>query len=835
MTQNAAHQNVTSSEIQETPDFLYDEQDPPPSYAEAVLDDGRVEIDLDSRLCRSLSLLVPRIQQAATAASASETPPYTETSRPIVKLNIVIQVVGSRGDVQPFIALGQELQKYGHRVRLATHDCFSDFVRQSSLEFFSIGGDPTELMAYMVKNPGLMPSMKSLRAGDVQAKRKMVAEMLVGCWRSCIEPDPQSSRPFVADAIIGNPPSFAHIHCAQALRIPVHLMFTMPWTVTKAFSHPLANIVNKGKLGQGQETANFVSHIAVEWITWQGLGDIVNNWRRSTLGLEPVPFSEGPLLAENLKIPCTYCWSPALVPKPADWGQHIVEDVCGFFFREPSPYTPPKQLDNFLLSGTPPIYIGFGSIVIDDPDRLTQILLEAVRKVGVRAIISKGWSKLGQNIDSDPNVFFLGDCPHEWLFQKVSAVIHHGGAGTTACGLLSGRPTAVVPFFGDQQFWGDMVAEAGAGPKPIPQRTLDSDNLAEAIRVCLTDSARTAARGISERMKSESGVRRAVASFHANLPSQDMACDVLADQPATWVMKKKPRAKLSKTAAGILVRQSKLRWADLKPCDTKVTEIELRRWDPVTAVTSSVMGLGIQLAGSATDIAWKPYQAFSRPSEPKSGRSSSIVQEGSSADGDSVHSASRSDLQPATSKSRSMPDARTFGNAAIGAASGVGGLVKHSTKAVFQDVPLAVAEGMRNAPRLYGGEVYEPGVVRDWKSGGIVAAKNFGHGLFEGIGGLVTTPIKEGKKHGAAGAALGVGKGVLNLVTKTSSGSFGLLAFTTQGIYKSMHTAIHSTTRKAVREARIMESEYEAHFMATESELNSVNRNLTVLFGSSNP
>lgn len=270
MTQNAAHQNVTSSEPQETPDFLYDEQDPPPSYAEAVLDDGRVEIDLDSRLCRSLSLLVPRIQQAATAASASETPPYTETSRPIVKLNIVIQVVGSRGDVQPFIALGQELQKYGHRVRLATHDCFSDFVRQSSLEFFSIGGDPTELMAYMIKNPGLMPSMKSLRAGDVQAKRKMVAEMLVGCWRSCIEPDPQSSRPFVADAIIGNPPSFAHIHCAQALRIPVHLMFTMPWTVTKAFSHPLANIVNKGKLGQGQETANFVSHIAVEWITWQG-------------------------------------------------------------------------------------------------------------------------------------------------------------------------------------------------------------------------------------------------------------------------------------------------------------------------------------------------------------------------------------------------------------------------------------------------------------------------------------------------------------------------------------------------------------------------------------
>lgn len=121
--------------------------------------------------------------------------------------------------------------------------------------------------------------------------------------------------------------------------------------------------------------------------------------------------------------------------------------MCGFFFREPPKYTPDPELANFLASGPTPIYIGFGSIVIDDPERMTKILVEAVHRAGVRAIISKGWSNLG-GVESE-NVLFLGDCPHEWLFANVAAVFHHGGAGTTACGLLNGRPTTIVPFFGE--------------------------------------------------------------------------------------------------------------------------------------------------------------------------------------------------------------------------------------------------------------------------------------------------------------------------------------------------------------------------------------------------
>jgi UDP:flavonoid glycosyltransferase YjiC (YdhE family) len=228
------------------------------------VDDGRIDLDLDSKIGKALATLVvahPPPTYTFPKPKPAERPPW------IIKLNIVIQVVGSRGDVQPFIALGNELQKHGHRVRLATHNVFEEFVRKSGLEFYPIGGDPEELMAYMVKNPGLIPNMSSLRKGDIQRNRTMVAEMFEGCWRSCVEPDTVSQAPFVADAIIANPPSFAHIHCAQALSIPVHLMFTMPWSSTRAFPHPLANLKSTST---DPRIANYISYGIVEWLTWQG-------------------------------------------------------------------------------------------------------------------------------------------------------------------------------------------------------------------------------------------------------------------------------------------------------------------------------------------------------------------------------------------------------------------------------------------------------------------------------------------------------------------------------------------------------------------------------------
>jgi hypothetical protein len=174
---------------------------------------------------------------------------------------VVIQIVGSRGDVQPFVALGKVLKDtYGHRVRIATHPTFQTFVEENGLEFFSIGGDPAELMAFMVKHPGLMPGFDALKNGEVSQRRKGIGQMLVGCWRSCIEagnglgpapkphalnapldlnaalPGDAENTPFVADAIIANPPSFAHIHIAEKLGIPLHMMFT--YVLCRIFSIP---------------------------------------------------------------------------------------------------------------------------------------------------------------------------------------------------------------------------------------------------------------------------------------------------------------------------------------------------------------------------------------------------------------------------------------------------------------------------------------------------------------------------------------------------------------------------------------------------------------------
>lgn len=234
-------------------------------------DDGRVDIDFNSRAVRTVSRLFPSPPPEYTETARPDIPaepePKSSTSAFGVRLNIVIQVVGSRGDVQPFMALGSELQRCGHRVRLATHDLFADFVQKAGLEFYPVGGDPAALMAYMVKNPSIVPSFQTVMDGEIGRKRTMVADMLEGFWDSCLLPDPFDGKPFVADAIIANPPGFAHVHCAQALGIPVHMMFTMPWSCTQAFPHPLANLTN---VSGDRAVANFMSYHVVEWMTWQG-------------------------------------------------------------------------------------------------------------------------------------------------------------------------------------------------------------------------------------------------------------------------------------------------------------------------------------------------------------------------------------------------------------------------------------------------------------------------------------------------------------------------------------------------------------------------------------
>ena len=215
-----------------------------------------------------------RPELMAKLSALSTTGSLGEKGLPPLRLNIVVMVIGSRGDIQPFLKIGKLLkEKHGHRVRIATHPAFKNFVEQDSgLEFFSVGGDPAELMAFMVKNPGLMPSVSTVRAGEIGRKRDSMFEMFQGFWRACInatDDEHEASNlkmmadkhPFVADAIIANPPCFAHVHCAERLGVPLHLMFTFPYSPTQQFPHPLANIK---KSNVDSNYTNFMSYPLVE-------------------------------------------------------------------------------------------------------------------------------------------------------------------------------------------------------------------------------------------------------------------------------------------------------------------------------------------------------------------------------------------------------------------------------------------------------------------------------------------------------------------------------------------------------------------------------------------
>ena len=587
-----------------------------------IAKDGRVEIKINQRNRKLTNLLVPALrkqldlhQQEAAKESAQYIPPGLAgvDGLPPPPMNIVIQIVGSRGDVQPFVALGQVLKnKYHHRVRIATHPTFKSFVTDNGLEFFSIGGDPAELMAFMVKNPGLMPGMESLKAGDIGKRRKGIYEMITGCWRSCVEAGDGTGveigdemlsgrasfdatisvggnpllKPFVADAIIANPPSFAHMHIAEKLGIPLHLMFTMPWSPTQAFPHPLANILSSNA---DANMTNFISYALVDMMTWQGLGDVINRFREKSLGLEPVSVMWAPGMASRLRIPYTYCWSPALIPKPKDWGNYI--DISGFYFLNLSTnYTPAADLEAFLKAGPPPVYIGFGSIVVDDPNAMTKMIFEAVKKTGQRALVSKGWGGLGADEFGVPDgVFMLGNCPHDWLFQHVSAVVHHGGAGTTAAGISAGRPTVVVPFFGDQPFWGAMCARAGAGPFPIPYKELSADKLANQINKALEPASLERAAELSKKIRSEDGNEGGAQSFHKQLHLDNLRCSLYPERVAVWRVKRTD-IRLSALAATVLGNEGLLDFSDLKLFRGKEYLTDDGPWDPISGGAAALIG-----------------------------------------------------------------------------------------------------------------------------------------------------------------------------------------------------------------------------------------------------
>ncbi|KAK3236066.1 hypothetical protein CYMTET_53782 [Cymbomonas tetramitiformis] len=445
---------------------------------------------------------------------------------PFIALTKEMQV-RRQGDVLPFIALAKEMQRYGHRVRLATHRMHRAHVVNEGIEFYPLEGDPKKLSEWMVKAEGrLVPKLEKEELSVVPEKMRMVNDILNSCWPACSQRDPEgdpAAPAFIADAIISNPVTYGHMHCAEALSIPLHLMFPQPWTPTTAFPHPFAGMSYQGKAN----SKNWLSYQMVDAMMWTGVGSAVNKFRREVLQLPPILLNGASLLNSN-KVPFSKMWSEAVLPKPKDWGPHI-SVVGNFFYDRASSYSPPEELKQWLESGDLPVFVGFGSMVIDNTAKLMDAIVQAAKGTGTRVLVQSSWSKLeaaedaAGEADGAQLVHSLGNCPHDWLFPRTCAVIHHGGAGTLAAGLRYGKPTLVCPFFGDQYLWGEYVWRSGAGVKPCPIKSLSPAILAEAFTQLRSPEMRDRAVDIAQQFAEEDGVKNGLAEFHKQLPVDDMA------------------------------------------------------------------------------------------------------------------------------------------------------------------------------------------------------------------------------------------------------------------------------------------------------------------------
>ncbi|KAK2775420.1 UDP-glucose,sterol transferase [Colletotrichum kahawae] len=407
------------------------------------------------------------------------------------------------------------------------------------------------------------------------------------------------------------------------------------------------------------------------------------------------------------------------------------------------------------------------------------VILDAVRSAGVRAIVSKGWSDLGGS--GNQSIYWIGDCPHEWLFQHVAAAVHHGGAGTTACGLRNGKPTTIVPFLGDQPFWGDMVANAGAGPKPIPHKQLSPENLAAAIRHCLSPQAVAGAQRIAAQMEAEDGVQAAVDSWWRQLPLERMQCDLIPSKPAVWRYTKYKRPmKLSKAAAEVLMSHDAVQIKQLTMHQTKPITIEVTRWDSISGGAFPVLATAVDMTGSITGWVTKPIEAFH----------------------DEKRRRAR-ELRRHEANGGSALDGKVAG----ASAKSIGMIAPNAAEGMLVDIPLAITEGMRSVPKHFGTKIRDHGPVTDAKSGAVVAGKTFAFGFVNGLSDVVMEPLKGAEKQGAVGALKGFGKGAASLVAKSGAGMFGLFAYPSAGIDKSLRSTVHTGTGREIAQERHAEGQ----------------------------
>ncbi len=409
-----------------------------------------------------------------------------------MRINFIIG--GSRGDIQPFIPLALGLQRAGYTVQITTHSDYRDWVCGYGIEYAQMEGNAR---AIMESEQGLR-LVESKGLGTLRELARLTEPLARQATHDILAAAPGS------DLLVGSFSSYGPVYSvAQKLGIPWMMAMLQPMHPTRAFpGFPVTDRRSAGAVG------NYLSHLITDQAQWLAMRAMGNRIRREVLGMQPYPLL-GPLhAAHKQRIPTIYGFSPSVVPQPHDWGEHIC--VTGYWFLDEPDWSPPPELADFLAAGDPPVYIGFGSMSLRDPQRLAEIVLGALEQSRQRGILLAGWGGLKASNLPD-TVLKIESAPHAWLFPRMAAVVHHGGAGTTGAGLRAGAPSIVTPLFADQPWWGRRVFDLGVGPEPVPHSKLTADNLAAAIRQAVGDPAmRDRAARLSEKIRAEDGVAQAV-------------------------------------------------------------------------------------------------------------------------------------------------------------------------------------------------------------------------------------------------------------------------------------------------------------------------------------
>ena len=310
-----------------------------------------------------------------------------------------------------------------------------------------------------------------------------------------------------AEFIVYSTVGIGAYHVAEKLGVPCAMGSPIPGLApTRAYPSP-SGIFPELPLGKGY---NWLTHILSGQLFQALTGSYINRWRREKLDLPAIPFGKYPYYEmDGRPQPVLGSYSPLIAQKPPDWSEQI--HVTGYWFLDLTPdWQPPTELVNFIKAGTPPIYIGFGSMANRTPEQTAQLVQEALELSGQRGVLSTGWGGLsGTNLPA--NLFILDSVPHAWLFPRMAAVVHHGGSGTTGAGLRAGVPSVLVPHMGDQPYWAKRLTELGVAPQPIPRRKLTSERLANAITHTVTDEdMQERAADLGKRIRAENGIEKTI-------------------------------------------------------------------------------------------------------------------------------------------------------------------------------------------------------------------------------------------------------------------------------------------------------------------------------------